>query len=149
MQHLQRVSLRTGSCKKGSLSSFHLLPSEDSQGPAQLQRQMPCRAQNTQNTQQTPSKRATPGACPGLASAPSAGPRVNKNHQMERKLLFHRGKRLPFGDLQPWSARRLRPQVKWGSPWAPSGSPAHHRGTAQKGHGRPTSFPPRHVAGEE
>lgn len=50
--------------------------------------------------QQTPSERATPGACPGLASAPSAGPRVNKNHQMERKLFFHGGKRLPFQDLQ-------------------------------------------------
>lgn len=113
---------------------------------AQPHRQTPCRAQNIG---QTPSERATPGACPGLASDPSAGPRVNKNHQMERKLFFHRGKRLPFGDLQRRSARRLRPQVKWGSPGAPSGSPAHHRGTAQKGHGRPTSFPPRHVAGEE
>ena len=52
-----------------------------------------------------PSGRVTPGACPGLASDPSVGPRVNRNSQMERelhkgKLFFWRGKRLPFRDVQ-------------------------------------------------
>lgn len=56
---------------------------------------------------QPPSRRVTPGACPGLALDPSVGPRVNRNRQMERELhkgkLFFRGVgrgRLPFRDLQ-------------------------------------------------
>lgn len=52
-----------------------------------------------------PSGRVNPGACLGLASDPSVGPRVNRNRQMERelhkgKLFFFLGGRLPFRDLQ-------------------------------------------------
>lgn len=135
------------SCRAASVKGFiekRLLQEQhhsNSQGPAPKTNAM----QSTKHTGRHP----LTGQPPEPAQDPSAGPRVNKNHQMERNLLFHRAKRLPFADLQGWCARRLRPQVKWGSPRASAGGPAPHRGTAQKGHGRPTSFPPRHVAGEE
>lgn len=99
-RRLQRALFKAGSWGKGSLFSFRFLGSNP-HGSAQLQRQTQCRAQNTLSTTL---QKGNPGACQGLASDPSVGPRVNRNHQMEHKLhkgklFFQRGKRLPFRDL--------------------------------------------------
>lgn len=58
-----------------------------------------------QSTEHAVLQKGNPGACLGLASDPSVGPRVNRNRQMKRKrhkgkLFFQGGKRLPFRDLQ-------------------------------------------------